>query len=274
MTNSQIPKDRTVDALASVWSSTSQLLGTLTDEQWSAPTALPGWDVSAVVAHVIGTEDMLEGNPVPEVDLDEDATGHVRNDIGAANERWIRSMAELPPAELLERFDATTARRLAALREMTQGEWDAESFTPAGRDTFGRFMQIRVFDSWIHEQDIREAVGRPGHGAGQAVVVTLDEIATALGFVIGKRAGVPSGRSLTFELTGSSGRRFHVEVADRAAVVPALDGPADVTISLGVVPFTRLCAGRATIDDLRDQVSLKGDADLGEQVLANLAYTI
>ena len=33
------------------------------------------------------------------------------------------------------------------------------SFTPAGKDTYGRFMQIRVFDCWLHEQDIRDALG-------------------------------------------------------------------------------------------------------------------
>jgi len=274
VTNSQIPKDRTVDALGSVWSSLRELLGTLTDEQWAAPTSLPGWDVRAIVAHIIGTEEMLAGDPVPDADLDDADTAHVRNDIGAANERWVRSMASLSAAEMLERFDATTARRLASLREMTQGEWDAESFTPAGRDTFGRFMQIRVFDCWIHEQDIRDAVGRSGHAAGQAVVVTLDEIVTALGFVIGKRAGVPAGTSVTFELTGSSGRTIHVAVDGRAAVVPALDGPADVTLSLGVVTFTRLCAGRTTIDDVRDQVVVKGDPALADQILSNLAYTI
>ena len=40
---------------------------------------------------------------------------------------------------------------------MSQEEWDAESFTPAGKSTYGRFMQIRVFDCWLHEQDIRDA---------------------------------------------------------------------------------------------------------------------
>ena len=43
-------------------------------------------------------------------------------------------------------------------------------------------MQIRVFDCWLHEQDIRDAVGRPGHETGLAVEVVLDEMATALGF--------------------------------------------------------------------------------------------
>ena len=41
--------------------------------------------------------------------------------------------------------------------------------TPAGPDTYGRFMRVRIFDCWMHEQDIRRAVGRPGHVEGPAV---------------------------------------------------------------------------------------------------------
>ena len=58
------------------------------------------------------------------------------------------------------------AERRAALAGMDQAAFDAESFTPAGPDTYGRFMRIRVMDMWMHEQDIREAVGRPGHERG------------------------------------------------------------------------------------------------------------
>ena len=37
-------------------------------------------------------------------------------------------------------------------------------------------MRIRVFDCWLHEQDIRDAVGRPGGEDGPAASVALDEI--------------------------------------------------------------------------------------------------
>lgn len=274
-----IPKDRTVDALGSVWSSIRQLLGTLTEDQWSAPTVLPGWDVRATVAHIVGTERMLMGD-APEIGFDRESEAdtasapHVRNDIGALNEAWVRTLTRLPTEELCTEFDRVTEARLTALREMSQAEWDAESFTPAGPDAFGRFMQIRVFDCWFHEQDIREAIGRPGHSAGQAVAVTLDEVTTALGFVVGKRAAAPQGTTVAFELTGSSGRTIAVEVAERARVIDALDGPATVTITMPVVPFTRLCGGRASVADVEAEIELDGDVDLGRTILAKLAYTI
>lgn len=273
---SNIPKDRTVAALGEVWSSLGDLLGDLTDEQWLLASPLPGWSVQDNVSHIVGTEAMLAGEPGPSIEIDRDVNEHVRNDIGAFNEQWVESLRVVPPNEVLSRFRELTGARLAALEQMSEDEWNAESFTPAGKDTYGRFMQIRVFDCWLHEQDIRDAVGRPGHTTGLAVEVVLDEMATALGFVVGKKAGAVSGQSVTFALTdgGAVVRRMHVDVAERAAVMPALSEPPTVTLTMPIGVMTRRCAGRVGPDDLLDQVVIDGDLELAAKILANQSYTI
>ena len=228
------------------------------------------------VAHIVGTEAMLAGDPAPDVAIDRDALPHVTNDIGAFNEQWVESMRGLSPGEMLDRFRTVTAARLATLEAMSQDEWDAESFTPAGKDTFGRFMQIRVFDCWLHEQDIRDAVGRPGDETGLAVDVMLDELSTALGFVVGKKAGAQPGDRVTFALTdgGAVVREFHVEVVERAMVVDRLHLPATLTLTMPVGVMTRRSAGRVGPDDLVDQVQVVGDVDLADRILRNQSYTI
>jgi uncharacterized protein (TIGR03083 family) len=264
------PRDRTIAALRACWSSLDDLLTELPDDAWSTPSPLPGWDVRANVAHVIGTEAWLLGEQPPEPDGV--APDHVRNPIGELNEQWVAGLRDETPADLLARLRDVTGRRLADLDAMSDQEWHAVGFTPAGEDAYGRFMQIRVFDCWMHEQDIRAAVGRPGHDDGVAVETTLDEIANALGYVVGKRAGATPGSSVTFELTGPAGRTIHVLVADRATVVPSLDGPATTTIRLPVVAFTRLAGGRA--DARPEDATVEGDAELAARVLDRLGYTI
>jgi len=273
---SNIPKDRTVAALGEVWASLGELLGDLTDEQWRLPSPLPGWSVQDNVSHIVGTEAMLAGEPGPSIEIDRESSEHVRNDIGAFNEQWVEALRVVQPNEVLSRFRELTGARLAALEQMGVDEWNAESFTPAGKDTYGRFMQIRVFDCWLHEQDIRDAVGQPGHETGLAVEVVLDEMATALGFVVGKKAGASAGQSVTFALTdgGAVVRQLHVEVGERAAVVAALSGPATVTLTMPIGVMTRRCAGRVGPDDLLDQVVIDGDLSLASSILANQSYTI
>ena len=168
--------------------------------------------------HVIGIEAMLLGRPTPEVTLPDDLP-HVRNDFGRVNEQWIEAYRERSTTEVLADLREVIAERRAALAGMDQAAFDAESFTPAGPTATGGSCAIRVMDMWMHEQDIREAVGRPGHEDGQAPQAALDEMTAVLGYVVGKRAGAPPGSRVRFELTGSMARRVDVEVGDRARVV-------------------------------------------------------
>jgi len=273
MAHSEISQAHTIDALKSVWASLDSMLSGLTEAQWREPVPVPGWDVQAIVAHVFGSEAMLLGLE-PDVTVDGAAMAHVRNPIGAMNENWIASHAESSPGEMIAAFRRFTGARAAVLESMSNEEWNAEGMTPAGPDAYGRFMRIRVFDCWTHEQDIRAALRLPGHESGPAVVASLDEMAGAMGFVVGKRAGAPQGTSVTFDLTGASGRQIHVTVGERASVVASLDGPATVTLTMPVISFNRLGTGRLDAVDHRAAVKITGDDALGHAVLDNMGYTI
>jgi uncharacterized protein (TIGR03083 family) len=267
----EIDRGRAVAALTAEFAAIDDLLASLSAADWKTPTALPGWDVQANVAHIIGTEAMLLGEPNPTIDVDAVSLPHVRNDIGAFNEIWVIALASATPEEMLAAYRERVTARLDAVAALTPEEWSAESFTPAGPDTYGRFMRIRAMDCWMHEQDIRDAVGRPGHEDGPVVDFVLDEMLSALGYVVGKRAGAPDGTSVTFDLQGPAGRAVHVAVEGRAAVVDSLPGPATTVVRLPVGRFTRLAGGRSF--DL-DGISYEGDEALGERVVTNLAFMI
>jgi uncharacterized protein (TIGR03083 family) len=257
--------------LDETWASIDLLCRELAAEEWLTPTACPGWTVADQLAHIVGTESMLAGEPTPKEEA-ADLAAHVHNDIGRANERWVTELHRCGPTELLEEFRRITARRLEALRSLTDAQWEEPSWTPVGQADYRRFMQIRVFDSWVHEQDMRSAVGRPGHGAGPAAEQAIDEIERALGYVIGKRAGAPDASSVTIDLIGPVFRSIHVVVDGRAAVVAALPDTADVTIRLGSDTFAALACGR--VDPAEAAVAIEGDEELGQRITTNLAFTI
>jgi uncharacterized protein (TIGR03083 family) len=265
-----VDRNAVVAALDEQFGAVVALAGELSAEQADLPTACPGWSVKDNLSHIIGTEAILLGRPNPEVELPDDLP-HVRNDIGRINEQWVEWYRCRPLGDVVVDLAATVAERRAALADMDQAAFDAESFTPAGPDTYGRFMRIRVMDMWVHEQDIREAVGRPGHLDGLAPRAALDEIQAALGYVVGKRAAAPSGASVRFELTGPLSRRIDVEVGDRARVVDRLPRPPSVTLTVPGDHFARLCGGRGADPSL---VTISGDRPLGDAVLRSLGYMI
>lgn len=269
-----IEKGAVEKALVAQWASIDELLGSLPEADWATPSALPGWTVHDLVAHLIGTESMLLGKDTPPSDDDVSSLPHVHNDIAAFNERWVLAIRALTPKQALAEYRDVIAQRTAALAAMTQDDFDAPSWTPVGQGTYGRFMQIRLFDCWLHEQDIRDAVGRPGHEAGPCAEVAIDEVMGAIGYLVGKRAGAPDGSSVTIELTGPVRRSVHVAVDGRAKVVAELPGPATTTVRLGSGLFARLAGGRVSPDDHLAEVDIQGDADLGRQLVRNLAFTI
>jgi uncharacterized protein (TIGR03083 family) len=261
-----------ISQLDEEWSSLRDLGASLTDQEWALPTGCPGWPVAAHYAHIIGTESSLLARPNPEVDPGRPE--HVRNDIGGYNEVWVAALASVPRAEVLARFAEVTDARRQALAVMDEDNFSEPCWTPVGQADYRRFMQIRVFDCWVHEQDVREAAGRPGHATGPVAEQAVDEIARALGYIVGKKAGAPAGASVTFELTGPVWRHLHVVVNGRARVVERLDGPATAEVTLGSVLFTRLACGRVDPATVLGEVRLSGDLQLGQRLVTSLPFTI
>ena len=260
-----------------VWGDTIGLCADLTAEQWARPTDCPGWTVQDNVAHMIGTERMLSGEQ-PDAPAIEGAA-HVRNDIGKANEQWIASYRASSGAAVLDEFRAVTARRLDALRALGADDWDREGFTPEGPGPYRQFMAIRVFDCWYHDQDIREALGRPGYLEGPVADLSLGRIPPkGLPYVVGKKAGPPAGTTAVFEVAGSPPIVAAVQVPPegRAVLLDASPAAPTVTLHMDRRTFSRLAGGRWSGDRARADgvVRVDGDLALGERIVDSMAFTI
>ena len=271
----------TTELLRSVWSELDVLTAGLTPEQWNTPV-LPGWDVKDTIAHIIGTEKMLvKGTEDMRARVTAAAAGisgrdrpHVRNAIGMSNEEWVDHFKSFSPVDVLAEYRETIARRLAALEQMSDEEFVSSSWTPAGEGTYASFMRIRLFDCWMHDQDIRYAIGAPGNDSGPAAEESLSEVVGALGYVVGKLGRAPKGSVVKFELTGPVQRVLIVDVSDRAQVVEKVSREPNVTLSLSSALFMRLAGGRTPYDEVSDQVNVAGDLELGHRIAANLAFTV
>jgi len=274
----RLDKSGILDGLFTSWDDIDRLLTGLPEVRWLTPTPLPGWCVHDVVAHVIGTESMLSGIATPGSDVDVAKLDHVRNAIGEMNECWARHLRGESGADVLARFREVTAARRSMLGNMIDEAWNALTMTPAGPDSYGRFMRIRIFDCWMHEQDIRQALSRPSSDAdldGPTARLALDEMATSMGFVVGKLGKAPDGARVAIELTGPLERTIRVALDGRAAVVDGFGG-AEPTVVIGLdgLQFTRLCGGRPMTTARPMSIEFGGDAEVGRRIVDNLAYVI
>lgn len=265
-----------VDLLAEEWAALSAFGAELDEDQWKMPTALPGWTVQDCLAHIVGTERSLLGDPAPQHDVSH--LPHVRNDFGAIMEVWVEEYRPSTGAEVLAAFDEVIPRRLAQLRAMTDEEFSVPGWSPIGEVPYRQFMQVRLFDSWMHEQDMRRALGLAGHETGAVVDTALQRFPAALGMIVGKRAGAGDGQSVVFRVQGDPERVYPVVVIEgRAKVADPADTPADptATITLPFATFVALGGGRwdRTEAEAAGGLVIDGDASLAARVLDNLAFT-
>ncbi len=97
-------------------------------------------------------------------------------------------------------------------------------------DMYGRFLAVRVFDFWVHERDITTPLDRSTDDGGLTAELAVHEIELSLGYIVGKKIGLPDGRSIVFRLTGPGHRDVCVVVDGRARVVDEVERP-DVEVT-------------------------------------------
>jgi uncharacterized protein (TIGR03083 family) len=253
----------TIDTLTGAWASIDAVAASLTPEQWAVQSLCPDWTTQGVLVHTAMIEEVLVGWP-PGGDPPFARFGPVFAELSA-----------LGADELLERFRRVIAQRTVEMNAMTDDDFATPGMTPIGPGNYGRFMEIRLFDCWVHERDIRIPLGIPGDDGGRAAEMAMDEVHNSLGYIVGKKVGLEDGKSIAFDITGPVTRQMFVRVDGRAAVVPELAEP-DATLTTDSLTFMLLACGRidpeGPIADGR--VAWTGDDAIAGRAARNLRFTI
>ena len=153
--------------------------------------------------------------------------------------------------------------------------FDTPWHMPTGPGTLGEFISIRVLDLWVHEQDVRRALGKPGHESGPVAEHTIDRLIRTLPIVVGKRAATPEGDTVVIELTGGVRRTIPITVVEgRAKIVESTPSSPRSTLTIDSTSFLALATGRGTPTDHLGGVSMHGDTELATRVVMQMNMMI
>jgi uncharacterized protein (TIGR03083 family) len=137
----------------------AELLGTLDDDQWSAPTRCAGWSVQDVIAHLVGTNRFWTasitagraGTPTQIL---------ATFDPVATPAAMVDAVRSWSAAEALDQYVQTTDTLAGAIAGIDDVEWSSTlAEAPPGHVALRAVALHALWDSWVHERDIALPLG-------------------------------------------------------------------------------------------------------------------
>lgn len=280
------------DQLARAYVQTGQAildLGfTCREADFDKPTQLPGWTVKDLFAHIAGLGHYLIGYSDPDVEVPD--YPWITSNSAQFLQKAVEVRRSRSGPEVVQEWQQVFNVRQQMLRDPDVTE-TTEVRGPVGPLPLGVLLRQRTAELWVHEQDLRAVLDRPGNlDSPGAALFTTQVLAAFPGNVAG-RTDLPEATTVIVESTGpvqarvgvhlsvgADGRRVgqplftgEDRVDDETGEVAPLKPGSITSIRLSTDALTRRAAGRVPTAELR--YTVEGNDAVAAQVLDAIVIT-
>jgi uncharacterized protein (TIGR03083 family) len=253
------------------------LLRGLAPQDWNRPTACARWSVQDIVAHLLDTcfrrlslgRDQTEIAPPRPLS----SYGDLVAFLNQLNAEWVIAARRLSPRMLMDLMDWAEPQLHRYLESLDPEEPASFGVAWAGEEHSPNWFDIgrEYTERWLHQQQIREAVGAPGLSSRRWLFPVLDLFVRALPF---RYRNVPADPEATvqLEITGEAGGSWTLvrTVGGWNLFSGSVSHPlARVTLDQDTA-WKLFSKGLSSDQAMRD-IRVEGDAGLGQPVLGALA---
>jgi uncharacterized protein (TIGR03083 family) len=251
------------------------LRGMATDD-WSRPTACALWSVKDIVAHLLDSclrrlsfgRDRLDPTPDRRIGSYLELVGYL-NDLNAT---WVAALRRLSPRVLTE-LTAWVAPQLHAYFKSLDPEQPALfPVAWAGQETSANWFDIgrEYTERWLHQQQIREAVGSPGLTARPWLHPVLDIFVRALPFTY-RDIAAERGTDVQIDIQGPAGGTWTLRCTGDAWALFVGRAPSPITRVILDQGAAWKLFSKALSPEARHTIRIEGETRLGEPLLGSLA---
>ena len=245
------------------------LLENLSEREWALPTVCTGWSVKDVALHVLGADIGVlsrkrdgHSSATERLDSWEELVAFL-NDW---NERWVVTARRISAPLLIEllRFTGDDVHEYFAsldLHEMGGPvSWAGPEPAPVWLDVAREYTE-----RWLHQQQMRNAVKRPGGKEPELFAPVLATFVRALPQTY-RDVDAPEGTHVRLTISGASGGEWSVvrEAAGWRLYVDVASKP-NAAVSIDQERAWRLFT--KGIDKMESDAKVTGDRALGEHLL-------
>lgn len=255
------------------------LLGGLSTEQWLMPTVCAGWSVQDIAAHLLGDDvgfvsRWRDGAPNPsfEEGLDISRWDGLIAAIDRQNAEWVRATRRISPPLLVELL-RVTGFRFHELVVTLDPDTLAGPVDWAGPEPAPVWLHLarEYSERWVHQQQIRDAVRRPGLTGRRWLRPVLAAFVLAVPRALDRAPAAP-GTSVRLVVEGEAGGSWRLARAAGGwefGVDSETSPDAEVVMDAGTA--WRLFTKGITPTDAARSATLRGDPELTAALLETVA---
>ncbi|RYZ38642.1 MAG: maleylpyruvate isomerase family mycothiol-dependent enzyme [Sphingobacteriales bacterium] len=199
------------------------LLKSLSASDWEKPTAAKAWTVKDVAAHLLDgnlrtlsfVRDKYLGDK-PDTVTYQDLVRYL-NELNAS---WVNAAARLSPRVLTDLLHFTGKEYFDALHSLDPWEDALFPVAWAGEEISKNWFHIarEYTEKWIHQQQIRDAVGQPGLLTHELFYPFIDTFMCALPQTY-KFVDATTGTSVLVRVTSEIGGEWHINKTEEGWVL-------------------------------------------------------
>ena len=154
-----------VDLFPEILDALLSLLGGLSADAWQRPSACPGWSVKDVALHLLGVEvgNLSRRRDAHTVAMSVTSGGELVTLLNDFNEAWVQVARRMSPRLVIDLLQCTGLQMCAYFRALNpyaigdSVSWVGPEPAPVWLDLAREYTE-----RWVHQQQMRDAVGKPG----------------------------------------------------------------------------------------------------------------
>lgn len=249
-----------------------QLLKSLSPEDWQQPTIAKLWTVKDVAAHLLDGNirllSMLRDNYWGEsakVSTHQELVDY----LNGLNADWVRAMRRVSPAMLIMLHELTGPLFCQYFQSLDPFGVSAFPVAWAGETESQNWMEIarEYTEKWLHQQQIRDALGRPGVMTRELFYPFINIFMLALPHTF-REVDAPVGNVVQVTVSGEIGGSWHIVREAESWVLFDHRHPAPAAEVILAPDVTwKLFSKSWRPAQVRGEVEVSGDVVLGERVL-------
>jgi uncharacterized protein (TIGR03083 family) len=255
------------------------LVRELSPAEWAAPTVCVGWTVKDVAAHLLGDDvGRLSGgrdshpNPDFAAGLDISTLPGLIAAIDRQNALWVEGTRRISPRLLIEFLELTgklTEDYFATLDLEAIGgpvDWAGPEPAPVWLDLTREYTE-----RWVHQQHIRDAVGKPGLKERRWLGPVLETFVLGLPRAL-SAAPAADGATVRLAISGEAGGVWLASKrADRWTIASSEVSTADACVELDQESAWRLFTKGLARAEARQVARIAGNRDLADRVFETVS---